>query len=249
MALTMSYKRGIMMNIIETKDYTELSRKVANIISAQVILKSTSILGLATGSTPIGTYKQLIDWYQKGDIDFSKVSTVNLDEYCGLSTLNEQSYRYFMNYNLFDHININKENTHVPNGLADDMEAECRRYDKLITELGGIDIQLLGIGHNGHIGFNEPDVSFEQTTHIVNLDETTLEANSRFFDSIDEVPKQAITMGIKSIMQSKKIILIANGADKKEIVEKALYGPVTPDVPASILQFHPDLTVIYNFNS
>ncbi len=249
MALTMSNKRGIMMNIIETKDYTELSRKVANIISAQVILKSTSILGLATGSTPIGTYKQLIDWYQKGDIDFSKVTTVNLDEYCGLSTLNEQSYRYFMNHNLFDHININKENTHVPNGLADDMEAECRRYDKLITELGGIDIQLLGIGHNGHIGFNEPDVSFEQTTHIVNLDETTLEANSRFFDSIDEVPKQAITMGIKSIMQSKKIILIANGADKKEIVEKALYGPVTPDVPASILQFHPDLTVIYNFNS
>lgn len=236
------------MNIIETKDYTELSRKVANIISAQVILKQTTTLGLATGSTPIGTYKQLIEWYKKGDIDFSKVATVNLDEYCGLSTLNEQSYRYFMNHNFFDHININKENTHVPNGQAEDMEAECKRYDNLITELGGIDIQLLGIGHNGHIGFNEPNVSFEQTTHIVNLDEKTLEANSRFFDSIDEVPKQAITMGIKSIMQSKKIILIANGSDKKEIVEKALYGSVTPDVPASILQFHPDLTVIYNFN-
>lgn len=236
------------MNIIETKDYMELSRKVANIISAQVILKPTSVLGLATGSTPIGTYKQLIEWYKKGDIDFSNVKSVNLDEYCGLPITNEQSYRYFMNHNLFQHINIKEENTHVPNGLAVDMEAECIRYDRLITELGGIDIQLLGIGHNGHIGFNEPNVSFEQTTHIVDLDDSTIEANSRFFDSIDDVPRKAITMGIKSIMQSKKVILIANGPDKKEIVEKALYGPVNPDVPASILQFHPDLTVVYNFN-
>lgn len=236
------------MNIIETKDYMELSRKVANIVSAQVILKPTSVLGLATGSTPIGTYKQLIEWYNKGDIDFSKVNTVNLDEYCGLSTSNDQSYRYFMNHNLFNHININTENTHVPNGLASDMEAECKRYDKLITDLGGIDIQLLGIGLNGHIGFNEPDISFEKTTHIVDLDDSTIQANSRFFDSIDDVPKKAITMGIKSIMQSKKVILIANGPEKKDIVEKALYGPVNPDVPASILQFHPDLTVVYNFN-
>lgn len=236
------------MNIIETKDYVELSRKVANIISAQVILKPTSVLGLATGSTPIGTYKQLIEWYKKGDIDFSKVKSINLDEYCGLPTSNEQSYRYFMNHNLFQHINIKEENTHVPNGLAVDMEAECKRYDSLITELGGIDMQLLGIGHNGHIGFNEPNVSYEQTTHIVDLDDSTIEANSRFFDSINDVPRKAITMGIKSIMQSKKVILIANGPDKKEIVEKALYGPVNPDVPASILQFHPDLTVVYNFN-
>lgn len=236
------------MKIIETKDYTELSRKVANIISSQVILKADSVLGLATGSTPIGTYRQLIDWYTKGDIDFSQITTINLDEYCSLSTDNEQSYRYFMNHNLFDHININLNNTHVPNGLADDMLAECKRYDNLIQEVGGIDIQLLGIGHNGHIGFNEPNIHFEQTTHIVELDDTTIQANARFFQSIDEVPKMAITMGIKSIMQSKKVILVANGIDKKDIIEKALYGPVTPDVPASILQFHPDLTVVYNFN-
>ncbi len=236
------------MNIIETKDYYDLSRKVANLITAQIILKPTSVLGLATGSSPLGTYKQLINWYNKGDIDFSKVNTVNLDEYCGLSTSNVQSYRYYMNHNLFDHINIKKENTHVPNGLADDMEAECKRYDELITNLGGIDMQLLGIGLNGHIGFNEPDISFEKTTHIVDLDHSTIEANSRFFDSFDDVPKKAITMGIKSIMHSKKVVLIANGPEKKEILEKALHGPVSPEVPASILQFHPDLTVVYCFN-
>lgn len=235
------------MNIIETKDYYELSRKVANIISAQIILKPNSVLGLATGSTPIGTYKQLIEWYKKGDLDFSKVQTINLDEYCGLSGDNDQSYRYFMNHNLFDHININKDNTHVPNGLASNLEEECARYDKLITDLGGIDVQLLGIGLNGHIGFNEPDLSFEKTTHIVDLDESTIAANSRFFSSIDEVPKKAITMGIKSIMQSKKVILVANGPEKRDILDKALHGPVNPNVPASILQFHPDLTVVYSF--
>lgn len=235
------------MNIIETKDYYDLSRKVANIISAQIILKPNSVLGLATGSTPIGTYKQLIEWYKKGDLDFSKVQTINLDEYCGLPGDNSQSYRYFMNQNLFDHINIDKANTHVPNGLATDLEEECKRYDKLIHDLGGIDIQLLGIGLNGHIGFNEPDLSFEKTTHIVDLDDSTIAANSRFFASIDEVPKKAITMGIKSIMQSKKVILVANGPEKREILEKALHGPVNPTVPASILQFHPDLTVVYSF--
>ena len=235
------------MNLIKANDYNDLSRKAANVISAQVILKPDCVLGLATGSTPVGTYKQLIDWYNKGDVDFSKVTTVNLDEYCGLPPENNQSYRYFMEHNFFLHINIDRTKTNVPNGLSADYEAECSRYDKLIAELGGIDLQLLGIGRNGHIGFNEPDISFEKTTHVVDLDESTIEANARFFESIDDVPKKAITMGIKSIMQAKKILLIANGPDKKEIIDKALHGPVTPDVPASILQFHPDLTVVYCF--
>lgn len=235
------------MRVIEAKDYVDLSRKAANVISAQVILKPNAVLGLATGSTPIGTYKQLIDWYQKGDLDFSMTKSINLDEYVGLSADNDQSYRYFMNETFFNHININKNNTFVPNGKAADMEAECERYDALINEMGGIDLQLLGIGHNGHIGFNEPGQAFEKMTHIVELGESTIQANARFFDSIDEVPRQAITMGIKSIMQAKKLLLIANGPDKREIVEKAINGPVTPQVPASILQFHPNLTVIYCF--
>lgn len=237
------------MKIIEAKDYKELSRKVANIISAQVILKPNCVLGLATGSTPIGTYKQLIEWYEKGDIDFSNVTSVNLDEYYGLETTNEQSYRYFMNHNLFSHINIDMKNTNVPNGLAADAEAECKRYDQLIEDLGGVDLQILGIGHNGHIGFNEPDTEFEKGTHVVELDETTIKANARFFESIDEVPKKAITMGIRSIMYAKKVILVANGPDKKEIINKAIYGPITPEVPASVLQLHPDLTVAYCFNA
>ena len=235
------------MKIITANNYNDLSRKAANIISAQVILKPHCVLGLATGSTPIGTYKQLIDWYKKGDIDFSNVTSVNLDEYCGISGENPQSYRYFMNTNLFDHININKEKTYVPNGLASDYEEECLRYDNLINDLGGIDLQLLGIGHNGHIGFDEPDIAFEKTTHIVDLDQTTIEANSRFFQTIDEVPKQAITMGIKSIMHARHVLLVANGKDKEEIIHKALFGPITPDVPASILQLHPDLTVVQCF--
>lgn len=237
------------MKLIEAKNYADLSRKAANIISAQVILKSNSVLGLATGSTPIGTYKQLVEWYNKGDIDFSQVTSINLDEYIGLDPSNNQSYRYFMNDNLFSHVNIPMEQTHVPNGLAKDMEKECTEYDELIRNMGGIDLQLLGIGHNGHIGFNEPDNAFEKTIHIVTLGESTIEANARFFNSIDEVPKQAITMGIKSIMQAKKILLVANGSDKEEIIKKALYGPVTPSVPASILQLHPDLTVVYCFES
>lgn len=233
------------MKLIKANDYNDLSRKAANIISAQVILKPHCILGLATGSTPIGTYKQLIEWYKKGDLDFSEVTTVNLDEYCGLSPDNDQSYRYFMNSNFFDHINVNKEKTFVPNGLAQDFDQECKRYDNLIEFLGGVDLQLLGIGRNGHIGFNEPDDNFEKTTHIVDLDESTIQANARFFDSIDDVPKKAITMGIKTIMHAKKVVLIANGPDKLDIIQKAINGPVTPEVPASILQFHPDFTVIY----
>ncbi len=236
------------MRIIEAKDYNDLSRKAANVISAQVILEPCCVLGLATGSTPIGTYKQLIDWYNKGDIDFSRIKSINLDEYIGLDDQNEQSYRYFMNTNFFDHINIDKKNTYVPNGMATDAEAECKRYDSLINSVGGIDLQLLGIGHDGHIGFNEPGAAFEKTTHVVTLNEMTIKANARFFKSEADVPHAAITMGIKSIMQAKRLLLIANGPDKKDIVEKALYGPVTPNVPASILQFHPNLTVVYSFN-
>jgi len=235
------------MNIINANNYEELSRKVAKIIFSQITLKPNSVLGLATGSTPIGIYKQLIEWYKMGDLDFSMVSTVNLDEYCGLAPNNEQSYRYFMDHQLFNYININKENTNVPNGLASDLEQECKRYDQLIESLGGIDLQILGIGHNGHIGFNEPDKSFAKGTHVVDLDEVTIKANARFFDKIEDVPRQAITMGIQSIMNAKKIILVANGSDKEDIVNKAIYGPITPEVPASVLQLHPDLTVAYCF--
>jgi len=232
------------MKIISAPDYQSMSRKAANIISAQVILFPDSVLGLATGSTPVGVYSQLIEWYKKGDLDFSKVHSVNLDEYCGLPIEHEQSYRYYMNTNFFNHINIPIENTNVPNGLAKDFDAECRRYDKVINSLGGIDLQLLGIGHTGHIGFNEPDEDFDKTTHCVLLKQATIEANARFFDNADQVPKYAITMGIKAIMQAKKLLLVANGADKAEILYRSLFGPITPAVPASILQLHNDVTIV-----
>lgn len=235
------------MKIIQATNYADLSRKAANIISAQVILNERSVLGLATGSTPEGTYRQLIDWYQKGDLDFSKVTTFNLDEYVGLDGTNPQSYRYFMEEKLFSKVNLSPDHIHVPDGKAPDMAAECIRYEEMIAAAGGIDMQLLGIGHNGHIGFNEPQEAFEKTTHVIRLKDSTIQANARFFKSIRDVPTHAVTMGIKTIMQAKKILLIANGADKKEIVEKSMYGPVTPTVPASILQLHPDLTVIYCF--
>ena len=206
------------------------------------------MLGLATGSSPLGTYKQLIEWYEKGDIDFSKVTSVNLDEYVGLDGSNEQSYRYFMNKNFFEHINININNTFVPNGCAVDLAGEGKRYDEHIAELGGIDLQLLGIGLDGHIGFNEPDKYFVKSTHVVDLHESTIKANSRFFANIDDVPKRAITMGMVSIMQAKKILLIASGKEKRDVLKKAFYGPITPEIPASILQLHPDITVIYSDN-
>lgn len=232
------------MRIIKAKDYKDMSRKAANVISAQVILKSNCVLGLATGTTVLGIYEQLIDWYQKGDIDFSNVKSVNLDEYVGLSSGNEQSYRYYMNSNFFRHINICLENTHFPNGLATDLEEECRKYDRLIEALGGIDLQLLGLGHNGHIGFNEPDEAFEKLTHHVKLNESTRQANARFFEKEEKVPKFAITMGIKSIMQAKRIVLCVSGAKKADILKQVLTGPVTPARPGSILQMHPNLTVI-----
>ena len=232
------------MKIIRAKDYKDMSRKAANIISAQVIMKPHAVLGLATGSTPVGAYKQLVEWYNKGDLDFANVTSVNLDEYKGLSPENDQSYRYFMNTNLFDHVNIDKNKTYVPNGLEEDSDKACADYNEIIRSVGGIDIQLLGIGGNGHIGFNEPGEAFEKETHCVDLTESTIKANARFFESMDEVPKQAYTMGIKNIMQARKVLLIVSGEGKAEILDKVLYGPVTPQVPASILQLHNDLTVV-----
>ena len=232
------------MRIYKTKNYDEMSRKAANIISAQIILKPESVLGLATGSSPIGTYKQLIEWYNKGDLDFSQIRSINLDEYKGLPADNDQSYAYFMRHNLFDHVNIKSVNTFIPNGMEADVEKECSRYNAIIRSMGGIDLQLLGIGNNGHIGFNEPADHFEKNTHCVELTESTIEANKRFFESKDEVPRQAYTMGIKNIMTAKKILLVATGEAKADALYKSLYGPITPNVPASILQLHPDVTVV-----
>ena len=232
------------MKIIKAKSYQDLSRKAANLISAQVILKPECVLGLATGSTPIGTYRQLVEWYQKDDVDFSRVTTFNLDEYVGLSPENPQSYHAFMRRNLFDHVNLAQERCHVPDGCATDLARACREYDAAIAEKGGIDLQLLGIGGNGHIAFNEPGEAFEKDTHIVALKESTIQANQRFFASADQVPRQAITMGIRLIMQARKILLIAEGPAKKQALEQALFGPISAQVPASILQLHPDLTVI-----
>ena len=236
------------MNFIKVENYDKLSAIAANIIASQVTLKPNCVLGLATGSSPLGTYAKLAEKYNAGELDFSKVTSVNLDEYVGLDGTNDQSYRYFMDNNLFCNINIDKAKTYVPNGCAEDLKAEGANYDAFIKSLGGIDLQLLGIGLDGHIGFNEPDASFIAETHEVELDESTIEANARFFASKADVPTKAITMGMMSIMQAKKILLIANGAKKKDILDKAFFGPITPYVPASILQLHPDVTVIYSEN-
>ena len=232
------------MQIYRAKDYEDMSKKAANIIASQVVLKPDCVLGLATGSTPIGAYKILVEKYEQGDLDFSQVTTVNLDEYKGLPRENDQSYYYFMHDNLFDHVNVKPENTHLPDGTKEDANEECARYEELIRSLGGQDLQLLGLGHNGHIGFNEPDTVFEKTTHCVDLQESTIEANKRFFASADDVPKQAYTMGIGTIMQAKKILVVVSGEDKADTVAKAFFGPVTPEVPASILQFHKDVILV-----
>ena len=232
------------MRIIRAKDYADMSRKAANIIAAHVILKPDCVLGLATGSTPIGTYKELIKGYENGDLDFSLVKTANLDEYRGLEKSNDQSYDYFMKANLFNHININFDNLNIPDGENPDAEAECARYEAVVKALGGLDLQLLGMGHNGHIGFNEPADEFVKETHCVDLQESTIQANKRFFEKVEDVPTQAYTMGINTIMQAKMILVIVSGADKAEIVKKAFFGPVTPQVPASILQMHPNVVVV-----
>ncbi len=235
------------MEFIKVQNYEQLSEKAAKIIADVIISKPDCVLGLATGSSPVGTYKKLIEMNEAGKLDFSKVTTINLDEYEGLDGTHDQSYRYFMNTNLLDHINIDKANTFVPNGKAADLDAECKAYDERIYNMG-IDIQLLGIGVDGHIGFNEPDEFFTKETHKVVLDESTIVANARFFESIDDVPKTAVTMGMGGIMSADKVLLVANGANKKEILEKAFFGPITPEVPASILQLHKDVTVIYSEN-
>lgn len=232
------------MQIIKGTDYEHMSRLAANIISAQIILKPECVLGLATGSTPVRTYKNLIHWYEKGDLDFSGVTSVNLDEYKGLSSDHDQSYRYFMNNNLFNHINIKKENTYVPDGMEPDASKACADYDAVIENCGGVDLQLLGLGHNGHIGFNEPCDIFEKGTHCVDLAESTISANARFFASADMVPRQAYTMGIQTIMRAKKILVVASGKDKAEIIKKAFFGPITPQVPASVLQLHTDVILV-----
>ena len=232
------------MKIIRTKDYEEMSRKAANLISAQILLKPDCVLGLATGSTPIGIYDQLVEWYKKGDLDFSTVKTVILDEYKGLTRDNEQSYYYFMHHHLFDRVNIDEENTHVPNGKVENGDEECLRYEALIKSMGGVDLQLLGLGRNGHIGFNEPAADFPKITHCVDLTESTIEANKRFFASADEVPRQAYTMGIGTIMKADKILVVANGENKADAVAAMVQGKINPEVPASILQLHNNVILV-----
>ncbi|MBU3192607.1 glucosamine-6-phosphate deaminase [Clostridium algidicarnis] len=232
------------MKLIIEKDYEGISKRAAKEISKVINNKEHSILGLATGSSPIGLYEQLIKLNEEKKVDFSKVTTINLDEYIGISNNHPQSYRYFMNNTLFNHINIDKNNTYVPNGNAEDMKAECIGYDKNIRDLGGIDVQLLGIGGNGHIAFNEPDEELVLGTHVTGLTESTIKANSRFFDSIDEVPKKAITMGLGEIMKAKSIILIASGEGKAEAIAKLFSGKITTKSPATLLAVHNDVTVI-----
>ncbi len=232
------------MIICKAKDYSDLSRKAANIIAAQILMDPHCVLGLATGSSPVGTYQNLIEWYKRGDLDFSDITSINLDEYRGLSGENDQSYRYFMNTNLFDHVNIDKTRTFVPNGLEPDSAKACQDYDQIIENAGGIDLQLLGLGHNGHIGFNEPSDAFACGTQCVDLTESTINANKRFFESEADVPRQAYTMGIGSIMKAKKILVVVSGEDKSEILEKVVRGPITPQVPASVLQLHRDTTIV-----
>ncbi len=233
-----------MIKLIRTRDYDDMSRKAANIIAAQIVLNPASVLGLATGSSPVGTYKNLIAMYEAGDLDFSQISSYNLDEYRGISRSNDQSYYYFMNENLFDHVNINKDATHVPNGENLDAEDECTTYEAAVRAIGGVDLQLLGMGRNAHIGFNEPCDEFPKATHCVDLTESTIEANKRFFASADDVPRQAYSMGIGTIMCAKKILVVVSGEDKAEALKNSVYGPVTPQVPGSILQFHPDVTIV-----
>lgn len=232
------------MRIYCEKDYDAMSRRAANIMAAEVIRKPDCVLGLATGSTPVGAYKQLAVMCRQGDVSFKEVRTVNLDEYKGLAPTHDQSYRYFMNNNLFDHVDIDPANTSVPSGLAEDAEAECAAYDKLVESLGYADLQLLGIGNNGHIGFNEPDSSFTKETHVVDLTESTIAANARFFESANEVPRQALTMGIGCIMAARKILLIANGTGKADALYNTVCGPITPECPASILQLHGNVVIV-----
>ena len=232
------------MNIAVVKNYNEMSCQAAQLIADQIIKKKNSVLGLATGSTPIGMYKEFIRKFQKGELDFSQVVTFNLDEYYGFSLEHPQSYGFFMWNILFRHINIKKENVHLLNGVTENIDKECKQYEDLIQKNGGIDLQILGIGNNGHIGFNEPDISLNTQTHLVSLTTKTIRVNSRFFNNAQEVPKQAITMGIGTIMRAKKIILLANGKRKARAIERTINGPITTKVPATVLQLHNEVTII-----
>ena len=232
------------MRIYRVKDYEKMSQKAASLLAAQIAAEPTSVLGLATGSTPEGTYGYLRKWYEEGTLDFSGIRTVNLDEYRGLPKENDQSYYCFMHRHLFDYVNINPDRTFLPDGMNEDPDAECARYEEVIRATGGVDLQLLGLGRNGHIGFNEPGEFFEKGTHCVDLHPSTIEANKRFFASADDVPKQAYSMGIQTIMNAKKILVVVSGEDKAEAVKNCFFGPVTPKVPGSILQMHPDVTVV-----
>ena len=232
------------MRLIRAKDYADVSRKAANIIAAQVHLKPDCVLGLATGSSPIGTYKELIAKYEAGELDFSQVKTVNLDEYVGLPKDHDQSYAYFMRTNLFDHVNIDQANCNIPSGMNPDAQAECARYDAVIDAFGGADLQLLGLGPNGHIGFNEPCDEFVNGTNKVELTKATIDANQRFFAKREDVPTHAYTMGIGSIMKAKRVLLLVNGAGKAQAVKDCFFGPIKPQSPGSILQLHPDFTLV-----
>lgn len=232
------------MNIIKARDYSDLSKKAAILIAGQLLSKQDSVLGFATGSSPIGTYQELIRMYKDGVLDFSFATTFNLDEYYNNPITDHNSYYYFMHEQLFNHINMRPDAVHLPNGMAPDPQAECLGYEKKIAAAGGIDLQLLGIGHNGHIGFNEPADAFAPITQHIQLTDSTIDANARFYKTRDEVPTSALSMGIGTIMKARGILLIVSGEEKRAITEKALYGPVTPQVPASILQYHPNVTVI-----
>ena len=232
------------MRIIKARDYDEVSRKAANIIFSVMTQKPDCVLGLATGSSPVGIYKELVRRYEEGNLDFSRVTTVNLDEDRGLEKEDTQSYAYYLKANHFSHVNIPMENTHLPDGREEDSEKACEEYNRILREAGRQDIQLLGIGHDGHIGFNEPEDHFPKETHCVDLAEPTIEANARFFESREQVPTQAYTMGIRNIMAAKQILMVANGKGKAKILKEACQGPVTPQVPASILQLHPDVILV-----
>ena len=231
------------MKIIIAENYDDMSAKAYEVMKKVVSSKNDAILGLATGSTPIGLYKNMIEDYKKGNVSYKNVKSVNLDEYIGQGVGDEQSYVEFMRNNLFNHIDIDLANTDLPCGKCDDMQAECDRYNAKLASIS-VDIQVLGIGSNGHIGFNEPNTPFGSVTHVVNLTENTIKDNARFFNSIDEVPTQAISMGIKNVMNAKSILLIASGANKADAIKATVEGPVTESVPASVLQLHPDVYIV-----
>ena len=234
------------MNYQVFETYAEMSKAAAKIIADAIRAKPDCVLGLATGSSPIGTYDELARMHREEGLSFARCTTVNLDEYRGLAGTHPQSYRYFMNEHLFSRVDIRLDHTFVPNGTAPDAAAECAAYDARLESLGGSDIQLLGIGPDGHIGFNEPADIFTKATHLVDLDPSTIEANARFFDSAADVPRQALTMGMGGIMGAKKILLVASGAAKKAVLDAAMTGPITPRLPASLLQLHKDVTVLYS---